>query len=129
MTKPVGQPVPLSRKILNHPRPFPKFNDRSMNRPQEAVKPRVSSQRVSQNVGIQTIILGSCHGEAVTEPVELFRIDGMHQEASVHKMFNDRPMGHFYTDGDILRFLTCDRSYPGGKFRKPVTTVRECTMT
>ena len=97
---------------FDHPRPLPQFDDGRMHRLKEAVEPPVRPQRVCKNIGIEAIVLGTSHCEAIPHPVELLRVDCMDLKASIHEMLDNGSMRNLDPDCDTARFLTADRPDP-----------------
>ena len=78
----------------------------------------VGAQGIGQDLRIAPVILGAGHGEAVAEPVELFRIDRVGLEPAIEQRFDDRAVPHFDRDGDRGRLRSRHRQQPSAKIGK-----------
>jgi len=78
----------------------------------------VGAPGIGQDMRIAPVILGAGHGEAVAEPVELFRIDRVGLEPAFEQRFDDRAVRHFDRDGDRGRLRCRHRQQPSAKIGK-----------
>src|SRR5208282_2615854 len=77
--------------------------------------------------GVASVILGSGNAEAVTQPVELLRIDGVNGKAAVLQSINHRPVWHLDRDGHRAG-ITCYANQPIAERCQAGTAVRKCPL-
>jgi hypothetical protein len=83
----------------------------------------VCAQRAGQNKRIPGIVLCAGDGEAVTKPVNLFRIDREQGEATLDKSFNECAPGDLDADSDQSGLASCSLFEFVDKGDEAVTTM------
>jgi hypothetical protein len=99
----VGQAVHLVAHVLVDPGELADLDDQGVVGVDAPEAVPVVAQSVGQDVGIEPVILGPSHGVAVTEAVELLRIDGMDVKPSLEKRLHEGAPGTFDGHRDGLR--------------------------
>src|SRR5215472_591818 len=69
---------------------------------------QVGSQRVGQDVGIATVVLGTCHRVPVTKSIELFRVDGEDGSAMFNQSLDDRAVRCLDANCHFVQAAECD---------------------
>jgi hypothetical protein len=89
----------------------------------------VGPEAVREHIGIEAVIFGSRDGEAVTETIKLFGVDGIDVEATLEQGLDDRAM--WGLDGDMhLAGLASTRfQKPGDHIGETGTAVGELAFS
>ena len=83
----------------------------------------IGAQRVSQNVRIAAVVLGSSRRIAVAEPVQLLGVDGKHGKTVLQKCFHDGPARALDGPGQGRSRIRCLLSNPVRKLRQTIAAV------
>jgi len=78
----IAEPIALSAQL----------DDDRINWRQGPEAARIGPERIGENFGVAAVVLGAGGREAVTEAIELLRIDRMNSEAPLHQAFDDGAM-------------------------------------
>ena len=89
----------------------------------------IGAQRACENTGIAAVILGAGHREAVTEAVELLRIDGKDQKPMLEQHLNHWAMRRLDRHGDLSRRGFGFLKQPITQFCQPGSAMRELALT
>ena len=77
----------------------------------------VGSQGIGQDEGVAAVVLGTAHRMAVSESVDLFRVDGEDGDSALEKGLDDCPMGFFDGDSDEVGHMLRHTQEPIDGFR------------
>jgi len=85
-------PTQITSVPVGHARPFAEFDDCRIGGLDQPERVRVGPECRRQNVRITPVVLGAGDAEAVSEAIELLRVDGTDGEATLEQRLDDRSM-------------------------------------
>lgn len=96
----VGEARAFGREVFRDARPLTQFDHRRVGDGELSEGVSIRSQRRRHGLGVAAVVLGACHREAITEAVELLRVDRVHVETALEQRLDDRAMRHLDADRD-----------------------------
>ena len=78
------KPGPIAREIVGDPCPLAELDDLRGSRIEMPECMVVGAQGITERAGITSVVLGAGRREAVTEPIQLLRIERVDHEAAFH---------------------------------------------
>ena len=88
----------------------------------------VGSERIGENEGVATVILGAAHGMAVPESVDLLGVDGENGDAALEKGFDHGPMRFFDRHRNALGIFARQVHEPVERCRQSVDAMLEASF-
>jgi hypothetical protein len=84
-------------------RPLAQFDHQRIVDAQTTEGPPIAAQRGRQYLGIAAIVLGAGHREAITEAIELLRVDGKRRKPTLEQRFHHRTARRLDRNGNRCR--------------------------
>jgi hypothetical protein len=117
VTHPIGQASALLLQVFEHARPLAQLDQQRLLKREKPKGPGISPQRVTEHMGVPTVVLGAGDREAIAEAVKLLRIDRMDLEPSFHEGLDHRPTRGLDRNADLTRLGS-------GLLKKPIARLR-----
>jgi hypothetical protein len=126
--EPVGKTRALLLQFVGHPRPFAQFDHQWVIDRKPTEGHTVGAHCAAEHAGVAAVILGACHREAVTETVELLRIDGEDRKAVLEQHLHDRSVRGLDRNRDLSRRGFGLLQQPIAHRRQPGAVMREVAL-
>ena len=121
----IRQANAFPRQVLAQTRPLTQPDDCRVGRLQPSKTVRVGTQRRGEHARVPPVVLRARRRDAITEAVELLRVDRVDREAALHQALDHRPAWPLDGHANFTRVLGRKRQQPVRHLRQPCTAVLE----